>query len=218
MRLLAVAVAFLITPIDAVGAQRASFRMPGIEFELPIPAGYCLPQGAQADAAQLLAAADSLNVTHLTLVRCEESPEAATDYNLIKTPRQALLTTIERRAFLDSVGEAFATTELTQLMESGSLNSQSEEGISQVIGRQIDISGSIRPLGRDQVCAYVGGTVQMQSNEVSYDISMGACMTIVSSRLLFIYAYGPASGSAGVARLMVRARRLAESISETSSR
>ena len=54
----------------AVTPAPSTFRIGGVEFALPLPTGYCMPQGKQIDIAQLIAAADPNSVTHLTLVRC----------------------------------------------------------------------------------------------------------------------------------------------------
>jgi len=191
--------------------------MPGIQFELPVPDGYCQPSGLGADTAQIMAAGDTVNVTHLTLVRCGASEDAFSDYYLIKTPSRVLLAVMDRETFLDSMGEVFASTEVAQLLESGSIIDQSEEAMSQVIGRQIDLAGAIQPLGRDDVCAYLGGTMQVQMEELAYSISVAACLTTVSSRILAIYSYGPDSGAASIAGLMLRSKRVAMSIVGTTA-
>lgn len=204
----------LISASQAAQAETAaSFRFGGVEFEVPLPAGYCLPQGQDIDVAQVLAAADHSNVTHLTLQRCHHEDGPLLDYILIKTPTQALLARVGREELLEGVGQAFDAAPFASAIESGEFLSEAAEGLSSATGTLVDMSGGIRPLGRDSMCAYLGGIVEISSGVASYSISIGSCITAISDRVVAVHWYGPDTGSAGVAALLTRARRLAETIS-----
>jgi hypothetical protein len=84
--------------------------------------------------------------------------------------------------------------------------------------RKGDLSGDVRPLGKDERCAYLGGVMQVKSATSDYRISIGICMTVVAGRLLTINWYGPDKGSAGVGELLVRAKRLAVGIKGAAAR
>ena len=205
--------ALLLASATAAGATgpTASFRFGGVEFEAPIPEGYCLPQGAEIDVAQLVAAADQDNVTHLTLYRCGPQDGVRTDYILVKTPRQALFANLEREQALVAMSQVFENPEFESALDSAP--EQVEGNVSSVVGREVDLTGRIRPLGRDETCAYMGGTFQVTGEQISYPISAGVCMTVVSGRLVSINYYGPDRGEAGVRDLLVRAKGFAESLS-----
>lgn len=205
------AMASIVSPEGVLAEQTVSFRFGGMEFETHIPDGYCLPRGRDIDVAQLRAAADDQNVTHLTLYRCQEAG-VRRDYILIKTPNAALPLRLPRQSFLAGVGEAFDSGPLRSDLASGEMVRQVEDRVSSVIGREVDLTGSIRPLGRDDVCAYLGGTMQVSSSTLTYSVSLGTCITVVSNRVITINWYGPDNGSAGIADLLRHSRRLAEQI------
>jgi hypothetical protein len=109
MHLAVLAMALFADPAssDASTQGTASFRVNGVSFELPIPAGYCLPTGRDIDAVQIMAAADDRNVTHLALFRCDGRGDPALDYIFVKTPVTTLGATVSREGFLSAIGEVF---------------------------------------------------------------------------------------------------------------
>jgi hypothetical protein len=202
---------------DPPAAPRASFRVGGVEFQLPLPSGYCLPRGLQVDVAQLVAAGDTANVTDLTLFPCAAptgGPDLGTqkDYVLIKTPKQAMLTQVTRKELLEGLGEAFDNLAFTEALASGKLMKDAGQGVSEVVGTKVDLSGNVAPRGKDDVCAYLGGTMTVTAAVKSYDLSVGACITAVGGLILTIYWYGPDEGPASVARLLVKAKGVARTI------
>ena len=196
----------------AAAAPAAEFRSGGLEFQVPMPEGYCLPAGSDVDIAQLVAAGDSANVTHLTLVPCSKKQGLADDYIILKTPKAVLLVTFDRPQFLEELGAAFGSPELSSALASGKLLEQSGKEMGEVIGVPVDLTGEIKPLGKDDVCAYLGGTINVSSAAASYRIAVGMCMTVVAGRVLTINWYGPDRGSAGVASLLLKSKRLAGQI------
>ncbi|HEX8063870.1 MAG TPA: hypothetical protein VF535_11715 [Allosphingosinicella sp.] len=201
----------------------ASFRVGTVEFRLPLPAGYCLPRGLQVDVAQLVAAGDAQNVTDLTLFPCRSAvsgPELGSqkDYILIKTPKQALLTQVTREALLQGLGEAFENPAFAEALASGKLVKDAGQEVSEVMGTKVDLSGNVAPRGKDEFCAYVGGTMAVSSALASYTLSVGACITAVGGRILTVYWYGPDEGPASVARLFLKAKGLARTITSRSGR
>ena len=207
------AAALLLVGTTAAGAAgpTASFRFGGVAFEAPIPDGYCLPQGRDIDAAQLIAAADRENVTHLTLYRCGPNEGVRNDYILLKTPRQALFANLEREQLLSAMAQVFESQEFESTV--AAMPDRVEGDLSTVVGREIDLTGRIQPLGRDDTCAYLGGTMQVNSALLSYPISVGICMTVVSGRLVSVNYYGSDRGEAGVRDLLERAKLFAQGMS-----
>jgi hypothetical protein len=209
------AAALLLTASCAASAAETpttSFRSGGVEFQVPTPAGYCLPRGGAVDLAQLIAAADEHNVTHLTLFPCAQTEGTVTDYIILKTPKVALLATVERGEFLAEMGATFGSPEFGELLSSGKLLEESGKAAGEMIGVQLDLSGSLRALGSDDRCAYLGGTIKISSAQAEHVIAAGACMTVVAGRILTINWYGPDRGSNGVAELLRKSKRLASEI------
>jgi hypothetical protein len=190
--------------------QVAGFRISGVALEMPVPAGYCLPTGKWTDVAQLMAAADKDNVTDLTLFACPG--DGGNDYILVKTPTKVLMVDTGREEALKELATAFDTPELKAEFSSGKLMTDAGKGISDAFGHKVDLAGEIKPLGRDEACVYLGGSTEVKAPNVSYRISVGGCISVVGRRMLSVFLYGPDKGPAGVAALVVRSRRLMETI------
>lgn len=209
------ALAAFVLLLGGAGSASAQTRLPirinGVEIQLTVPDGYCLPTGADVDAFQTLAAADRHNVTHLSLTRCGGQPEPAVDYILIKTPRQMVLADIGREELLQAVRTTFDSPEFSAVVAAAP--DSEGENLSSVLGRRVDLSGDLGPRGLDGLCGYLGGTMQVASGPLTYSISMGGCITAVGRRVVTVSWYGPDRGSEGVAALIVRARQLAAGMS-----
>jgi hypothetical protein len=199
---------------DVQKEDTAHFRIGGTSFTLAIPEGYCVPEGRQADIAQVLAAGDNLNVTNLTLLACTNGKftDSDTDYILIKTPKPAILLDIGKEMLFESVRTEFESAAFSKAMADGAYDKDAEEGLAKVLGSNVDIETDFKPLGIDKDCAYLGGSADVAGGSVKYRISMGACLTSISNRVMTIYQYGPDKGAAGVADLIVKARKIALSL------
>ena len=86
------------------------------------------------------------------------------------------------------------------------------------MGHPFDLRGDVRPLGRDQSCAYLGGTVDVKTPVKSYAIANGTCMTAVSDRVIATFWYGPDTSSAGIRRLLDKAKGLALAVRRRPAR
>ncbi|HEY0011988.1 MAG TPA: hypothetical protein VGB79_03955 [Allosphingosinicella sp.] len=202
-------------PTLADAQAPASFRFGGMRFEVPLPEGYCPVQGAEIDTAQLMAAADPRNVTHLTLVGCGPQQGLGANYIIIKTPMEGLSARMGREQFLEAISAAFREGPFNSADFQSSIADEAGRHLSTVSRTPVNLSGDIRPLGLDRVCGYMGGIMEVRSAAGNYSRSVGICMTSISDRLLNINWYGPAQGSPGVADLLLRSRQLAERITAT---
>ena len=201
----------------AVTPAPSTFRIGGVEFALPLPTGYCMPQGKQIDIAQLIAAADPNSVTHLTLVRCGvEMTTGANDYTLIKTPKTALVVAVDRPTLLKSLGAEFDNPETLKYLQSDAFDKKVSEDLGKVIPGKPQFAGDIKPLGRDDVCAYLGGTTKVEGNGASYSQAVGTCITSIGKRVVVVNRYGVRTDSAGVVALLRQARALALTIKTSS--
>lgn len=198
-------------------SPEASFALAGAAFRVLLPTGYCLPRGQQVDIARLVASGDVRNVTHLTLFPCDAPVDAAglsaqRDYILIKTPKEVLNVQLSREELLRGLGEAFDNPAFAQALASGQLLKDAGKGVSDVIGTPIDLSGNVAPRGKDDVCAYLGGTMAIASRTHSYTLAVGTCVTAVGGRAISVNWYGSDESPAGVARLLAKAKGLALTI------
>lgn len=212
VRMVAILSAMALTSAAAGTSDRlADFRVGGVSFRLPIPAGYCLPSGRMADVMQLLAAGDTENVTDLSLAQCvDKMLPGASDYTIIKTPRRGLLVTVDRAELLTAVGKEF-----DKKLDTSPMLDAAGKSVSGVAGTKISISGTFGPRGKDDVCAYMGGVLHYESRTMTYDQPMGGCITAVGGRVLYIYRTGTKNDEAGILDLMRESRAIALSIKTT---
>ena len=131
------AVPALVAAAPSTSDRVADFRVGGVSFMLPLPAGYCLPSGRVADVMQLLAAGDTENVTDLSLAQCDgKMLSGASDYTIIKTPRRGLLVAIDRAELLEAVGKEFdSKLDITPMFDAAG------KSMSDLTGRKIDVGG-----------------------------------------------------------------------------
>jgi hypothetical protein len=97
-------------------------------------------------------------------------------------------------------------------MASGQLLKDAGKGVSDAIGMAVDLSGNVAPRGKDEVCAYLGGTMAVASRMSSYTLAVGTCVTAVGGRAMSVNWYGSDERPAGVARLLAKAKGLALTI------
>jgi hypothetical protein len=192
----------------------AAFRMVGTEFLVPLPDGYCIPTGEDVDVAQLMAAGDPDNVTHLTLYPCvkEENDGGAGNYVLIKTPRESVAGRISRPELLNAIGAEFESEDFKAMMASQGFLKEAGNDLGKVVGTKVDLGGAIRPLGKDDFCAYMGGVVKVGMGGQAYDQAAGGCISAVGERVLTVFWYGKDTTDAGVGSLLSKSRKLMESV------
>ena len=207
-------------PAAAGPAGEMELNISGSKIRGPLPEGFCHPTGFDVRVSEVLAATDKDNATHLTLMPCGRRGEAGeappSEYVLFKTPHAALSVAMDRAELLAGIGAAFENPEFTAALESGAFNERAGKGFEDVLGKKVSLSGDIAPRGKDDVCAYFGGTMAVASGATSYQISLGACITAVGKRMVTVNAYGPGNGAAGVAKLIARSRAIAVSLAPAS--
>lgn len=206
----AAALALAVLAAGPAAAQRGgnlSFSVGAVDFVAPLPAGYCLPLGAQAESAKRTAALDTDNVTLLTLDSCGAGADAS-DYAIVKTPAALVDTPMTLRKLLRD--PAFARQ--TRPEAPADAEKAMEDDLSARAGAPVDLVGGVGGMGHDEVCGYLAGTISAQGS-ASGVFSLGGCMTVVGGRVVTIFFYGRGGDVATVRRLMAKARAFALSIS-----
>ena len=200
----------------AAAQPLASFDSAGVHFEVPVPSGFCPPQGELAEFAQRAATADVQNVSHLTFYDCDQQgSERIVDYILIKTPRPALGARVTREQLMADLGAEFAAAPSGGSMLSDESLEAIEGRIASAMGTRLNLAGAVRPLGRDSECAYLGGTFTVTGPTGTFTVAAAACITTVADRVITINWYGADRGSEGMVEMLARARHLASRIRGT---
>jgi hypothetical protein len=195
----------LVLPLMAQAQpESGGFDFAGVRFALPIPKGYCLPQGAAAEGMRRLAEIDTRNVAHFALTTCgDERMEG--DHIRILTSRSMLDAVVTRETLLANMKPLFATP---GALDTARTLDQASDALTQSLGTRVDLRGKLGPIGMDSVCAFMGGFATVTMGDSSYVQSVAACMTTVGDRVLQIYSTGPGEKPEDLERRM----RLVEAI------
>lgn len=189
------------------------FSIGGVALTMPLPAGYCIPTGQDAARAQIVAAGDKGTVTHATLKRCDGSlGNGANDYTLIKTPNAMLVPVVDRPTLIKELGAEFDNPVAVAGFAGDMNKSDAGADLSQILGTRVEIKGTVKPLGHDAVCAYMGGQVEVKGAGLSYLQPTGVCITSVGGKVVTIARYGKDLAPAAIATLLRGARAIALSM------
>ena len=186
--LFAAGIALMAVASPAPAQTIADFTLNGIAFEVPLPAGMCLPKGQMAEASRRLADADPYNLTPYSAIRDET----------------------ERGPFLESLEPMFGTKSSDDLFAGAT--GIAEKKLEDVTGRPVSIEGKISPLGVDGMCAYLGGVIEVQSDALHYKQAISGCITVVGRKPMIVYSAGRGDSEADVAKHARKARVFAEAI------
>lgn len=201
-------IAGLLAAIASPAAAQNRFRVGTVEFTTALPTGYCTAaEGKNAAVAQVLAAADNRNVTHLTAMSCD-ADKAWKDYFILKTPTELLAVSTNTAEFQQAVGPVLKAAPSTAGLEEAS------KSVSQTMGSPVQIKGEVRGYGQDAHCVYLGAVLDMTAPErgVAYTLAMSGCMTVVSGKVVTIYRYAPGTTDADIRKLMPSVLAFAKAI------
>ncbi|MBA4762905.1 hypothetical protein [Sphingomonas sp.] len=196
----------LIAAIATPAAAQNRFRVGTVEFTTELPAGYCPAEGKNAAVAQMLAAADPRNVTHLTAMSCS-ADMAWKDYFILKTPNELLAVSTTTAELQRAIGPALNA-------QSGGENEEASKSVSRTVGSPVQIKGEVRGYGQDAHCVYLGAVLDMAAPErgIAYTLAMSGCMTVVSGKVVTIYRYAPGTTDADIRKLMPSVLAFAKAI------
>jgi len=214
LSIVAAAVAALFATQGAQAAEQASFAVGAKRFTIPIPDGYCLPEGNDKALLDLSASGDKYNITPLALIRCDRRnhPEGVgPDYLLLKAPRSLLDTEMSRPEFLKLVEPEMGKANW-QGSEGDELLGNVSKNMTDAVGADVAVTGTLSPQGVDNDCAYIGGKLNVEVGTRSQVMLGGACMTTVGGKVMTVNAYNIDGTPGGFIRQMRRAHDLAMQI------
>jgi len=187
----------------------ASFDFAGMRFVLPIPPGYCRPQGNAALLLRRMAEIDTQNIVHLMLASCGDT-QLQRDRIRISTSRTARDKVLTREAFLKEYRPSFVGPDKADL--SGTLD-QAVEMVEKATGRRADLGGKVEALGMDSVCGFLGGNLTATADGKAHPLAGVICLTTVGDRMLQISSTGPSGKPGDLERRMRLVEAVALSIS-----
>ena len=189
-----IAVAALFLAQTSIAAENISFSIGNTQIVGTVPTGYCLPDNSMKAAVQLTAAADNVNVTHATIVKCAAPGEAQAfeDYLILKTPAQALLPMVTQDELFTELEKVFGTQEYKKQTSPEAMQQNVSTNFERVLGTPIKLDGTLQPAGKDDACLYLVGVLGLEAKDVtSYKRGVAVCITTVRNKVLSVNAYVP---------------------------
>lgn len=190
-------------------------------INVPLPAGFCIATSPEDKLLnQMMADGDRDNYTPLIASECGKGTrvEDRAEYFMLKAPKAATMQTTRRGATLTQAARAFASSAVdvnAAAPKAGSDMSAeiSKHGKDMKLGMTADAGFR----GRDDVCVYVGGIVDVaasvQQKPITYKIAFGSCVTAVDQKLLSVNWYSYDLSPATQAALMAKAKKLVVAMS-----
>lgn len=192
-------------------AQDAHFQVTGVEIAMPIPKGFCLPQGKGVAIAQLVAASDDANVTDLTLHKCGDETQFV-DYYILKTTKELLAVAISRADLIAELVKALDDPAVKMAVDPARLAPDIERSFTSVTGRKATIDGGIRWLGHDDACVYMAGVITLKTERGDSVRAVSGCMTAVAGRAVNVYRYSDGADPTNATRHLPDVKAMALSM------
>ena len=204
------ALALAAAPGEAAAQTKAlhRFMVGGKAFTVPVPEGYCLPDGITAERARQVAALDPMNLTHANLDRCGTFGE---DYVHIKSPRQSQSVPMPRADFIALIAREVQTVSGQKLVDDAM--EEAGRNIAEGTDNQIQLGNTVpRFFGQDDMCAYMAMTGDVSAAGGTVKIRGVICMTLVANEFMNVNAYAIEGTGITDAQLKARAGAIAASI------
>lgn len=188
--ILATAVALVFAAHSRAGDNTFSFSLGSRNYVVPAPDGYCLPTGPYADYAAAMAANESVNVTNVTFMDCNDmdAGRALSRWGFIKTPRDMVSAEITREAILADVA-SLPVSQLNELVAGDEVRDAASRDMAKVLGERPNLEGRVEFAGADHQAAYFLGMMQIETGGRSVEMVVGYSITSVKGRLMAYYLY-----------------------------
>ena len=204
--------AMIAAAVPALAASGAvNFTIADRELAMPVPAGYCLPEGKAAEIAAMTARTDKDNKTLATFVDCkgQGTTAAMSNYVLVKSPNSAAEFTMDKAEALDLLAAAGTSPDAPKFDED--MANEVADDAEEAFGQRVELTGNVGYAGRDADCVYLAGRLALKSDPNGKSLWLGACMTVAGGKVLTVYRYD-ARSTAKVADLKAHAKKVALSI------
>lgn len=203
------AAALILAAPAAAQTAPVRFAIGSQHYEMPIPDGYCVPEGKQAESMALAARTDPSDVTLASIVSCGPKADPG-DYFLVKTPANLTSTDVE---FGQLVGAEFDSPAEIPVPDT-------EKNVSDVLsghtGQKVAVNTAIAGRGRDATCGYIGGLIEANAaGSARVTMTVTGCITVVAKRAIMVFCYLPGDDLTHMAALKARARAIAQTIRST---
>jgi hypothetical protein len=189
---------------DATETITLSFLNAVLNFTAPL--GYCLVKGKSSERAARIAALDSKNVTHFTLVPCAENGREAgfTGWAILKSPRKLLSGTPSRAQVVNQARKSIRRYDFTHMCADAA--KLVEKRYEDVFGENVRFGGHMEMVDSNEDAGYMVGTTTQEIDGSQQIVAATCAMTVIRGNLIFYYKYAPYKSLADLARLLGEAK------------
>jgi len=181
-------------------------RVIGDDIRVPIPDGFCEPEGPFQDNARLAEASDTQNVTFLALFSCADMAKGDVQHMIyIKGPKELLTTRASLKELLDAMG-AVPESEMNKVLADDSISPGVEKDASKAFGQKVEMKTEIQPAAKDAYAYYLAGSVEADVGERHIVTAVGVAMTSVKGHVLSYNAYMPGKDVAAIRAALEQAK------------
>ena len=217
MKLLPGAVAALVLSSAAHAAPRTlSVKIGGDEVRMPVPEGYCEPQGRYANIAQLTDAMDSQSITYLALVDCAAQAGGGDlqRYLFLRAPKAMMAERLTRPELLDRMGPV-PDSSLNLALDNPGVE-RARQDAERAQGRKLEVSADIRPVAKDAHGFYVAGLMKTGSGGQTRETAIAIGATTAQRHVVAINSYVRGSDLAAVREALRVAREATRELAEAN--
>lgn len=186
---LAAVAALGIVGTAAAAEGSAAFTIGTVKLTMPVPEGFCVPTGMNADLAASNAEADQHGATLATFLACNRKPGIApwSHYVLVKSPYAVKDMTVEKEAALAMLNAEGSGPNAPRFTDE--MTEELAENTESAFGERIEIRGTFGFAGRDADCAYLVGPMQASVRGRTVNARVATCMTVAGGKMLSVNVY-----------------------------
>ncbi|MBX3483991.1 hypothetical protein [Phenylobacterium sp.] len=217
LKLAAMVATLLAWPQAAPAAgDLTAVRVGGDEIRVPVPDGYCPPEGRYANIAQVTDAMDSQSITYLALIDCEALAAGANlrRYLFLRAPKAMADQKLTRAELIERMGPIPETP--LNLALGNPAWEQARAEAERAAGRKLKVGADMRPVARDANGYYVAGVIRLSAGAEARPTAVAVGATVVKGHVLAVTSYIAGSDVEALRETLDVAKASAKAIAEAN--
>ena len=180
---------------DSRGAETKSptsmtFSLSGVNYIFTIPRGFCTTSGKDSEFAAAIASLDPKNMTHFTVIPCEEagSDSGFTKWGILKTPRGSIGKRIPtRQQWVEDVKKSIKRRDFVELFDD--VEQLVGKTYKDLFGDDAEVGMHMEMVDADEHAGYMTGTALVDVAGRKELTAMAGALTVVRGNIFFYYKY-----------------------------
>lgn len=180
-----------------------NFTLTGKNYKFKLPEGFCIPSGKDSILAESIASIDSRNMTHFTIIPCEEA-ESDTDFTrwgMLKTPRGSIGKRIPtRQQWVRDARNSIKTHDYQDFLADA--KKYVNKTYQDVFGDNVKIGMHMEMVDADEYAGYMTGTMLLEVSGRKMLTAAAGALTVVRGNVFFYYRYSPYKNLSDLVKLL----------------